>query len=283
MKTLVTGACGASGKVLVKLLRENGINKVFTCDVVSDGDDPSNLCDLSAFPEVVTLLETCRPDRIFHLAGSFTNDYETDYRSNVLATKNLLDGILMIDPKTRVLLIGSAAEYGRIPPEMEAVHESHELRPVSVYGLSKAMQTLLAAYYVDRFDLDLVIARTFNLLGPNLSPRLFIGSLYKQILEYKNGEIDKIKLNQLIDSRDYITIEEAAACYINIMEHGKKREIYNVGSGVAIRIQTLLLQLLAENNLSMDAVTFVEGAESKATKVCAEMKKYNEMILSIEN
>jgi len=92
------------------------------------------------------------------------------------------------------------------------------------------------------------------LLGKEIHKKLFIGSLFKQISEYKEKKINKIIVGNLDNKRDYIKIEDAVKKYEIVMENGKPGEIYNVGSGKSICIKELLLSVLGENNLSMNDV-----------------------------
>jgi len=110
------------------------------------------------------------------------------------------------------------------------------------------------AHYFNSKKINVVMARTFNLLGKEISEKLFIGRLYKQIAEYKEKKINKIKLGNLDNKRDYIKIEDAVKKYELIMNKGGSGEIYNVGSGKSISIKDLLSGILKENNLSMDNV-----------------------------
>lgn len=63
------------------------------------------------------------------------------------------------------------------------------------------------------------MARTFNLLGKNMSDKIFIGKLYRQIDEFKRGALNKIILGNLDNKRDYISIEDAIKIYI---DYGKR-------------------------------------------------------------
>ena len=60
------------------------------------------------------LLRTIRPDQIYNVAGTITNNYNECYASNVIITKNLLDVMVSMESKGRLLLVGSAAEYGLV-------------------------------------------------------------------------------------------------------------------------------------------------------------------------
>lgn len=254
MKILVTGAAGCTAAHLVPVLSAEPENELVVTDV-APMDGPSwQFCDLTDPGSVVALLERVRPGQIYHLAGSFSNDYETDYRVNVLAAKNLFDGCLALQLECRILLVGSSAEYGLIAAGDNPVSERQVLNPVSIYGVTKAMQTHLMQYYHSVHNLDLVMARTFNLVGRNMSNRLFVGRLYEQIGKYKRGEIERITLGNLDNRRDYLPVDDAVCWYRTIMESGAAGETYNVGCGASITIRELLQSLLAESGLSMACV-----------------------------
>ena len=275
MKILVTGANGACGRTLVPELRRDPANQLVLLDL-RPGDDRDCLeLDLTRQAEVLELVRRERPDRIYHLAGTFTNDYELDHASNVLATRHLLEAALACRLEgLRVLLIGSAAEYGRCLTPDRGISEDHPLNPVSVYGLCKAMQSLLMKFYVTRHGLDLVMARPFNLLGPGLSTNLFIGTLYHQIQAVQAGRQDRIKLGALEDCRDYLPLHEAVKCFIQVMQRGTKGETYNIGSGRAVRMRDLLQQVLMENGLSMEIVDYERNAASLNSASWADVTKF---------
>ena len=78
----------------------------------------------------------------------------------------------------RVVLIGSAAEYGNVEADKVPVEETISPRPVSLYGIAKAAQTLVAL----RPGYDAVVARVFNVCGPGEPPSLVCGAFASQIL-----------------------------------------------------------------------------------------------------
>ncbi|MTJ11516.1 NAD-dependent epimerase/dehydratase family protein [Anabaena sp. UHCC 0187] len=251
MKVLITGSNGFTGTHLVKYLQENSQIKINCVNRNKQKNHNDLICDLTDYNLVENLIQEIQPDRIYHLAGSFTNDYSIDYANNVISTKNILDSLLKAKISCRVLLIGSAAEYGLIKEEDNPIKEDHPLDPVSIYGLTKVYQTHLMQFYCQVHDLDIVMARTFNLLGENISRQLFIGRVYQQIEQYKKGEIEKIILGNLDSKRDYITVDEAIKDYEIVMNHGKKGEVYNIGSGRSVILSHLLERILLANDLNL--------------------------------
>jgi len=245
---LITGSYGFTGKVLLSLLKNNGA-KVFCTGLSKKRDKLYYQCNLANEKSVMNMIEEIKPDEIYHLAGSFSNDFNIDLESNLITTKNILESVYKFAKKSRVLLVGSSAEYGNIEESESPISELHPLNPTSIYGLTKIFQTHLMRLYVELHGLDIVMARVFNLNGKGISDKLFIGSLYKQIKDLKSNKIKEILLGNINTERDYISVNNAVIAYKKIMKNGKTGEIYNVGSGKPEKIESILNQILKEEKI----------------------------------
>jgi nucleoside-diphosphate-sugar epimerase len=291
MKILITGAAGFTATHLAKELAARsgpaaGRNELFFTGIRADRPEHCAdyiQCDLSQFEPVRQLIDSIRPDRIYHLAGSFSNTYELDYQANVLSTRNVLESVLRAQSGARVLLVGSSAEYGTVTADDNPIREDHPLKPISIYGLTKVFQTQLMDYYCRVNKLNIVMARTFNIFGKGMSNRLFVGRLHEQIDKYRRGEIEKITVGNLKSKRDYIDIADAVKLYEAIMAGGKAGEIYNVGSGSSIKIHDLLTRMLAEAGLTHDVVeeqVFPQKSQNEVADIHADMSKTNAIAAS---
>lgn len=271
--TLVTGATGFIGRHLVDFLRRHSEGEII-CGSRTAGNGAVRL-DLSDPDEIHHAIGQIEPTRVFHCAGAFTNQWESDFPANVEWTRSLLESVRVLAPTCRVLLIGSAAEYGHPPPG--AVAETAPLRPVSVYGITKAMQTMLMEYFHRSSGMDIVMARTFNLFGPGCPSNLFPGRVAEQIERIQRGMQDKIELCSLTSRRDYLHVSDAVRSYARIMEHGKPGEIYNVGSGAPVKMLDLLKKILREAGFPMAAVTSSAKHHSKTNvpEIYADIRKLN--------
>jgi GDP-4-dehydro-6-deoxy-D-mannose reductase len=253
---LVTGGDGALGKSVTAALRSRGYNVICgTRNALSD--EAHCYLDVTNSANVATVVHSVKPSAIIHLAATFVGDYDAAFSTNVLGAKNILSAVKESGHSIRVVLTGSAAEYGLVSPEENPIRESRILRPVSIYGLTKSWQTnygLLCAYQ----GMDVLVARIFNLDGVGLSDRLFVGRISQQVEEVTSGLRNRIEVGSLDAIRDYISISDAALQLIDITFRGRSGEIYHVASGRPIKMRDFLMQRL--NRVGLDFSIVDEGA-----------------------
>lgn len=251
-RAIVTGGTGVLGRAVVKALTARGYD-VIVGSRQPLPDQAYALMDVANISQVTEVIHKLCPTTIIHLAATFENDYTRAFTTNVLGTKNLLSAVQDSGKLIRVVLAGSAAEYGLILPEENPIRECQILRPVSVYGLTKAWQStygLMLAYQ----GLDILVARIFNIDSPDISERLFVGRINRQILEVLAGGRQRIEVGPLSAIRDYVSAEDAANQIIKITEVGRKGEVYHVASGKPISMRELLSRYLSMNGLDFGIV-----------------------------
>lgn len=263
MTILITGSTGGFGRLFSDWAERNMAEEVMLSGRAALSRARYVPCNLERPEEIRALIAQVRPRLVFHFAGSFANDYERDYAVNTYSAKCIFDTLLAERLSTRVVLFGSAAEYGVVAPEENPIRESHVLRPVSIYGMTKAYQTQMAYYYAHNHNIDVVVARVFNLRVPGLSERLFFGRVERMIEQVQRGEIDVIELGSLESVRDYVAGDEAIRQVNLIAERGRPGEVYHVGSGQPLRMRDLLDQMLSEAGLDWSAVRTRKGDGSR--------------------
>ncbi len=244
-RVLITGATGALGQALMGRLRAKPSD--FIVFAPSRGHDNDSL-DLRNHDQIVRAIERTRPDLIMHLAATFSNEFDDAYAVNVTATRHMLKVVEDSGLSIRVVLIGSAAEYGSVSDEENPIVEDRVLRPVSVYGMTKSWQTELAYVHASR-GVNVVVARLFNLVGPGLSERLFIGRLHRQIDELLRGERVRIEVGPLSAVRDYVPTDDAVTQLLTIADFGEAGKVYHVASGQPVTMRELLARELAVRGL----------------------------------
>lgn len=249
-QVLIIGASGALGRAVVaNLQRRKGYFLVTTgqqsCSLYTVSYLP---CDIRDPRQLATVLDEVQPDWVLHLAAVFTDNLVEARTVNVEPAQQILEWVRHGKRSTRIVLIGSAAEYGVIRPEENPIREDRVLAPVSAYGVSKAWQTQLIGYFA-QCGVDVVCARIFNLYGPGMSDRLFAGRLYRQMSEVLAGQRSVIEVGPLDAIRDYLDTATAAVQLLAIAHYGCSGEIYHVASGIPLSMREFLNRELASAGL----------------------------------
>lgn len=248
---LITGSSGALGQAVIRCLSIESDYRILATGRYAVDKDLK--VDLRQPGELATAVRKFEPELILHLAATFTDEFDEAFATNVEATRLMLKAVQQSGRQIRVLLIGSAAEYGLIRPEENPISESHVLNPVSVYGLTKAWQSQIAGLYA-KLGVNVTTARVFNLEGPGLSEELFVGRIEKQIIDVINGTRSTIEVGDLSASRDYISTELAARKILQIASKGAAGQVYHVASGKPIKMSALLARYLSSHNLDSTIV-----------------------------
>ncbi|AAY81010.1 dTDP-glucose 4,6-dehydratase [Sulfolobus acidocaldarius] len=141
--------------------------------------------------------------------------------TNVYGVVNLLEICRRYD--TRLVQISTDEVYG----EQENATEDFPLRPSSPYSASKASADMFILAYVRTYGVDAIIIRPSNNYGPRqhiekLIPKTIVRTLLGlEIPIYGKGD----------QERDWIYVEDTAKVIAQLVETGKKGEIYNVPGG----------------------------------------------------
>lgn len=258
MRALITGIDGFVGYHLYKLLLTQGI-EVHGTTILEDYTNEEvtvhkmNLLDKANIKEVITKVQ---PDYIYHLAGQSAVGLSwkapvLTMEVNVSGTINLLDVIRIQNKTCRTLIIGSSDQYGPVTPEMCPIKESKSLNPVSPYGISKCTQEQMAKLYTQAYDMDIVMVRAFNHIGPMQGINFVIADFASKIVAIEKGAEPVLKVGNLAAYRDFTDVRDIVKGYTLLMTKGHKGEVYNIGSGKGIQIQEVLDALLSLAQVSI--------------------------------
>ena len=233
MKALITGAGGFVGPYLTRHLIACG-DEVVGTDLEADITDAESIRSafLAARPEVVYHLAAAS-----HVGTSWSAPVDV-VRVNVEGSLNVFLAALEAGVR-RVLLIGSAEQYGRLTPEMIPVVETMPLRPVSPYGASKAAAEMLASHAFHGRGLEVVCVRAFNHLGPGQSDNLVASSIARQVAQAERDGGGVVRTGDLTPRRDFTDVRDVVRAYRLLVERGAPGEAYNVCSGRDVAIQEI--------------------------------------------
>ena len=198
-----------------------------------------NICDVSSLPQGTAF------SHILHAAADSTTGPlltpQQRFDQIVNGTRNLLDLAVACGAR-RFLLTSSGGVYGQQPPDMERVPENCHALPdplntANAYSIAKRMAEHLCVLYAQSHDLEVVVARCFAFVGPDLplNVHFAIGNFIRDALHAKSITVqgDGSPLRSYLDQRDL------AQWLITMLMHGQSGQAYNVGSDRAVSIREL--------------------------------------------
>lgn len=246
-RSLVTGASGFIGRHLVAHLAEQGHEiHGFGRKRPEDWTGPWYAGDLADRARVREVVAEARPNLVFHLAGLMRGDLAELLAVNVVGTDHLLAAVSAERSEARVLVAGSAAEYGLAYERELPMTEDQQLRPLSPYGVSKVAQSLLAAQAAMRHELVVLRTRSFNLTGPGEPETLVCAAFARQLVDIERGvRAPIVRVGNLGSQRDFVDVRDAVRAYALVAERGESGAVYNVASGRSVSIRDVLGQLCA--------------------------------------
>ena len=171
---------------------------------------------------------------------------------NIKGSVNVMDAIRELYYKPRVLLIGSGEEYGHIQPEEVPIVERNYLRPGNIYAATKVCQNMIAQIYTDAYDMELVMVRAFNHIGPGQTDTFVVSDFCKQVVEIEKGLREPVmRVGNLQARRDFTDVRDVVRAYALLVKQGKAGETYNVGSGHAMQISEILNMIITQSGVDV--------------------------------
>ncbi len=258
-KVIIFGHAGFSGSFLIDYLLTNiqdikiiGVDKNKSKVPITEYQN-----DITDFNQVNTIIQKILPDYIVNLAGiNYSDDPLLIYKTNVFPVINIINSLNQRQLyNTILLLISSSAIYGNT--NINPISENTVPNPVNLYGLSKlAMEQLIPVLNLNN-KCKIIIARTFNILGPGLPKKFSVSSFISQLINIQksNQKPSLIKTGNLTPHRDYIDVRDAVKAYWTIITKGIPGEIYNIGSGKSIEMKKILDIIIEQLDINVKIET----------------------------
>ena len=253
MSVLVTGGAGYIGSHVVRLLQNRGEEVVVVDDFSTGlaerlGDATQIHLNLSSAEAIETLGDVMREygvTSVIHLAarkqvGQSVEQPEQYYLQNIGGMANLLSAMRQ-NGVTRLVFSSSAATYGM--PDVPAVTEDLDCRPINPYGETKLVGEWLAADAARAWGLRHANLRYFNVAGagwPDLADTAVLNLVPIVFAALREGRAPKVFGDDYATPdgscvRDYVHVLDLAEAHLAALDYldtdEREHSTFNVGTG----------------------------------------------------
>jgi UDP-glucose 4-epimerase len=248
-RAFVAGGAGFIGSHLVEALLRRSNEQVVVYDNLTSGTRSRLqsvlnherlqfvIGDIEAFDDLVRAMKGC--DHLYLLASNpdislAIADPAIDFWRGTYLTHNVLEA-MRINGVSRITYTSGSGVYGD-QGETEVDEEFGPLVPISTYGASKLASEAMIAAYAHMFDIDAVVFRFANVVGPRQTHGVTY-DFVRRLLE------DPSRLRILGDgsqSKSYIHVKDVVGAMMLLTEKGWGGfEIFNAGTGDHITVSEI--------------------------------------------
>jgi len=230
----------------------------------------------------VKLFRAKMPETVIHLAAmsyvpeSFENPEKT-YTVNFIGTLRILQALKQAGFAGKFLYVGTGDAYGKVDEGDLPIDESRPLAPRNPYAVSKVAAEYLCYQWSQTENMDIMMTRPFNHIGPGQAPHFVVSDFARQIASIKLGMAEPVLNTGNIDvSRDFTDVRDVIRAYILLFRHGRNSERYNICSGHEISIRTIIEKLVVLSGVDIAVKTDPQRVrpveQQRAYGSCAKLK-----------
>lgn len=112
---------------------------------------------------------------------------------------------------------------------------------------------MIGTIYSKAYDMEIMLVRAFNHVGPGQSPIFVVSDFCKQVAEIENGLREPVMyVGNLAARRDFTDVRDVVRAYGLLSLKGRAGETYNVGSGNAIEIRAMLDMIIGMSSADIE-------------------------------
>jgi GDP-4-dehydro-6-deoxy-D-mannose reductase len=135
---------------------------------------------------------------------------------------------------------------------MHVLREDSPIGPSNPYAVSKLAQEQLSLRAAREDGVEVIVTRSFNHTGPRQSAAFAAPNMARQIALIEKGLADPvIKVGNLDAQRDFTDVRDMARAYVTLLMRGTPSTVYNVCSGVARVMRSILDALTARSKVAV--------------------------------
>ena len=238
MNILVAGGAGFIGSHLCDALLSKNNTVIVADKLIMGSKNIEHLSQNTRFKfyemelanqdNVDKLFKDNKIDIVYHMAANSdiqksANDTSIDFNDTLLTTRVLLESMRKNNVKN-IFFASTSAVYGEMP-DIVLNEETGGLKPVSYYGGAKLASEALISSYVSMCDMNAVIFRFPNVIGP----RLTHGVVYDFVKKLRNNPKELEILGNGTQCKPYIYVTDLVNAIVKLTEQFEPGvEIFNI-------------------------------------------------------
>lgn len=238
MNIFIAGGAGFIGSHLCDALIKKG-NKIIVADKLIMGrqniehllNNPNFKfyeLELAEQRNVDAIFEENKIDAVYHMAANSDiqkggKEPSIDFNDTLLTTKAILEAMRKNNVKN-MFFASTSAVYGEMP-DIKLSETTGGIKPVSYYGGAKLASEALISSYVSMCDMNVIIFRFPNVIGP----RLTHGAVFDFIRKLRKTPHSLEILGNGTQCKPYIYVLDLVEAIVNLTDVFKPGEdIYNI-------------------------------------------------------
>jgi len=199
MKALIFGIDGQDGFYLTRLLQRMKV-EVFGASRSTTEWTKGNVADLAFVKEIIN---THRPDYIFHFAANSTTQHEALFENHdaiSTGTINILESVRLHCPSTKVFLSGSAMQFKNddIPIDEQTPFEAS-----SPYSVARIHSVYASRYFRQAFGMKIYVGYLFNHDSPLRSEQHVNQKIIAAVKRIEKGSAEKLELGNIDIKKEF--------------------------------------------------------------------------------
>lgn len=199
-------------------------------------------CDLRDRSMLARAVTVAQPTAILHLAAALRgNDWSELVHANIEGALAFSDVLKEVSFNGRLIVASSGSVYGPQPPNHLPTGENACVNPIEPYAVSKRISEQIFELHARVLEIDLVLARIFNLSGPGLQERHLPAQIAHQIARIEAGLAEPVlRTRPLTTTRDIIDVRDAARAIVALARTTQPPAICNIATGRETGMRTVL-------------------------------------------
>ena len=288
---LISGITGQDGSYLAELLLDKGYNVHGIVRRVALEDATHRLwrlrnilkdltlhaASLESYASLFKIVQTVKPDEIYHLAAqsyvvySFEDEFST-LNTNINGTHYILSAAKEFSKNLKFYFAGSSEMFGKVKQIPQ--DESTPFHPRSPYGISKTAGHYLTRNYREAYKLHASTGILFNHESPRRGFEFVSRKISFAVARIKKGLQKKLKLGNMKSKRDWGHAQDYVKAMWSMVQQETPGD-YVVGTGIEHSVEDFAKKAFAHVGLNYKDYLVIDNNLIRPTEVDTLLANYS--------